>query len=121
MLLATVLLLAASACDKRGEGTGEAAPAVLAPGGQAKVTVGEHGFAPSSFEVTKGPAGSSASLTFLRTTDQTCAKEVVFPELSLQKELPLGQPVTVAVPTDAARTLTFQCGMAMYKGALTIH
>ena len=25
-----------------------------------------------------------------------------------------------AVPADAARTLTFQCGMAMYKGALVV-
>jgi plastocyanin domain-containing protein len=32
----------------------------------------------------------------------------------------LNQPVAINVPSDAARTLTFQCGMGMYKGALLV-
>jgi hypothetical protein len=60
------------------------------------------------------------TLTFTRTSDDTCAKDVVFPELSIKKPLPLDVPVAVDVPSDAERTLTFQCGMAMYKSSLVV-
>ena len=58
---------------------------------------------------------------FIRTTESTCAKQVVFPELKLEKELPLNVPVSLTIPTDDARRLTFQCGMGMYKSAVVIH
>jgi plastocyanin domain-containing protein len=106
-----------SACDKR---SAAADQAPLAPG-ELRVTANEHGFSPPSLALPKGTAGSLATVTFLRTTDQTCATEVVFPELDLKKTLPLNQPVAVQVPNDAARTLSFQCGMGMYKGALVVH
>ena len=86
----------------------------------ADVTASEHGFSPPSLKLTQGGPGSHAAVTFVRTTDKTCATEVVFPELSLERKLPLNQVVSVEVPTDTARTLTFQCGMAMYKGALVV-
>jgi plastocyanin domain-containing protein len=106
-----------SACDKRSEAADQPP---LAPG-ELRVTANEHGFSPPSLALPKGAAGSLATVTFLRTTDQTCATEVVFPELDLKKTLPLNQPVAVQVPNDAARTLSFQCGMGMYKGALVVH
>jgi hypothetical protein len=112
------------ACEKKSDGGASAesdktTPVTLGPAG-ARVTVGEHGFSPASFVVGKGAPGSTAPLTFVRTTDQTCAKEVVFPDLGVQKDLPLDTPVTIDLPTGAARTLVFQCGMAMYKGALVV-
>ena len=85
-----------------------------------RIVVGEHGFDPTSLVVPKGGPGATAAVTFLRTTDETCAKEVVFPDVGIKKDLPLKTPVTVDVPADSARTLTFQCGMAMYKGALVV-
>src|SRR5262249_44012954 len=71
-------------------------------------------------KLTQGGPGSHAAVTFIRVTDKTCATEVVFPELNIERKLPLNQVVSVDVPTDTARTLTFQCGMAMYKGALVV-
>jgi plastocyanin domain-containing protein len=85
-----------------------------------RVVADEHGFTPASLAVAKGMPGSTAAVTFVRTTDKTCATEVVFPELGVRKDLPLNQPVAVDIPTDSARTLTFQCGMAMYKGMLVV-
>jgi cupredoxin-like protein len=109
-------------CDKKADASGAASgPSMLATvGGALTVTAGEHGFAPTSLAVPKGGPGSKATITFVRTTDKTCATEVVFPDLNLTKPLPLNQAVPVDVPSDAPRTLTFQCGMAMYKGALVV-
>jgi plastocyanin domain-containing protein len=111
----------ALACGKNSESSAESAPTpVIVTAAGVRVTVGEHGFAPSSLAAPKGAPGATLPVTFLRTTDDTCAKEVVFPDLGIKKDLPLNTPVTVDVPADAARTLTFQCGMAMYKGSLLV-
>jgi plastocyanin domain-containing protein len=85
-----------------------------------RIVADENGFTPASLALAKGTPGSKVAVTFVRTTDKTCATEVVFPELGVKKDLPLNQPVAVDVPTDSARTLTFQCGMAMYKGMLVV-
>jgi hypothetical protein len=91
--------------------------AVTADSGSVKVTVSDHGFVPSSIQAKRG---QPLTLEFTRVSDQTCAKQVAFPELNLTKDLPLNTTVTIQVPTDVARTLTFQCGMGMYKSAVVI-
>ena len=120
VVLAAVALL--PACSKKADASGESsAPSMLgAMGGPLSVTAGEHGFTPASLAIPKGGPGSKATVTFVRTTDKTCATEVVFPDLNIDKPLPLNHAVDIDVPSDAARTLTFQCGMAMYKGALVV-
>jgi plastocyanin domain-containing protein len=111
-----------AACSKAGgkpSATEPEVPIPAAPPGvqQTKVIVDDKGFTPSHVEVQKG---KPASLVFVRMTDDTCAKEVVFPDLKLEKDLPLRTAVNVDIPTSDARTLTFQCGMAMYKSAVVI-
>jgi plastocyanin domain-containing protein len=110
----------AAGCSKWGEAQGKPEPPIPpAPAGvqQAKVTVDKKGFVPSEVKLEKG---KPALLYFVRTTDETCAKEVVFPELKVEKDLPLNTPVRIDIPTTEARTLTFQCGMAMYKSSVLI-
>lgn len=85
--------------------------------GSVSITAGEDGFVPNSVTLKKG---EPAKLIFTRTTDKTCATEVVFPELKMTKPLPLNTPVTIDIATSEARTLTFQCGMGMYKSKVVI-
>jgi plastocyanin domain-containing protein len=94
------------------------ASAVSAPAGAIQITADEKGFTPSSVTLKKGAPGK---LVFLRTTDETCATEVVFPELAIKKDLPKGQPVTIEIPTDKDQKLTFQCGMGMYKSSVVVN
>jgi plastocyanin domain-containing protein len=46
---------------------------------------------------------------------------VVFPDLKLEKALPLNQTVAIELPAAVSSTLTFQCGMGMYHGKVVVH
>jgi plastocyanin domain-containing protein len=113
--LVVVLAAGASACKGKAGGTG--GDITLSPGA-VQVTADENGFKPSSVTFKKG---APASLVFVRTSDETCATEVVFPELNVKKDLPKGKPVTIDIPTDKDQKLTFQCGMGMYKSAVVVN
>jgi plastocyanin domain-containing protein len=108
--IAAVLALAAAACNK------DAKPAA-ASDGAIPITANEKGFLPNEVKL---QAGMPAALVFTRTTDSTCATEVVFPELNIKKDLPKDTAVRIDIPTDKAQTLTFQCGMGMYKSSVVI-
>lgn len=82
-----------------------------------KIVADEHGYTPSTVSAAKG---SPITLRFVRTTDKTCATEVVFPELNLKKPLPLNTPVDIAVPAGDAMTYAFACGMGMHRGTLVV-
>jgi hypothetical protein len=119
--LAAVTALAAPGCDKKSDAAPTPVPVsampVAAPG-QLRVTADNHGFTPSSLTV---PASSShVTVQFIRTTDETCATEVVFPDLHIKQDLPLNQVVGVELPGGAGRTLHFQCGMGMFKGEIVV-
>jgi plastocyanin domain-containing protein len=117
----TVALTAVAAafvggCNKSDK-SGESAAAAQCP---TCVTADEKGFHPSSVTLAKGAAGEKQTLTFTRTSDETCATAVAFPELGITKDLPLKQPVAIELPVEEARTLTFQCGMGMYKSSVVV-
>jgi RND family efflux transporter MFP subunit len=81
------------------------------------IAVTDKGFTPAEISV---PANTRIRLRFTRRVEQTCATDVVFPALKIEKPLPLGVPVIIDVPPQAAGRLAFACGMNMYKGQLII-
>jgi plastocyanin len=90
---------------------------VLQNGAQtATVEVNSNGFGPS---ILKLKAGVPAKVTFVRKTDETCAKEVVIKEYNIDRKLPLNEPVTVEF-TPRKGEFTFACGMDMIKGKLIV-
>ncbi len=120
LLVAAFALPLALACSKNEaspSSASAAAPAQAAPK-PGQVVVDGTGFHPSSIKLPKG--ATPATLTFTRTSDETCATAVVFPDLKIEKPLPLNTPVAVSIPVDQARTLTFQCGMGMFKSKIVV-
>lgn len=98
------------------------APASDRPGpvaaGPIRIEVNDGGFSPSS--VTLAP-GAPVELEFLRTTEETCASSVIFPELGISEPLALNKPVRLAIPASQPRTLSFQCGVGNYRSAVIIN
>ena len=83
----------------------------------AKVVVTEKGFEPDRVRLR---AGTAARLTFIRTTDKTCATEVVFPSMNLKRPLPLNEAVVIEFTPAKAGEIAFVCGMNMLKGSVVV-
>ena len=83
----------------------------------ARVEIGEKGFTPGSLKLRRGVR---TRLTFLRTTDATCAKEIVLPDFNIRRALPLNQPVVITFTPRKRGPLTFACGMNMMRGQLIV-
>lgn len=82
------------------------------------VTVTASAFEPSRVALDRGVP---ARIVFTRTSDKTCATQVVFPSLGIGPvDLPLGEPVTVDVPANGPGEIAFACGMDMLRGSLVI-
>jgi plastocyanin domain-containing protein len=83
----------------------------------ATVKITERGFEPY---VLKFRRGIRTRITFVRTTDATCANEVVFPEFGIRRELPLNQPVVITLTPTKRGEFSFTCGMNMMRGKLIV-
>ena len=82
-----------------------------------KVTITTKGYEPTALKLRKG---IPARMTFLRTTDATCVKEIVFPDFNIRRQLPLNQQVVVRFTPQKRGTFTFVCGMNMMRGELIV-
>jgi RND family efflux transporter MFP subunit len=100
-----------------------AAPNAAAPGTDpmpradiqtARITVGDTAFEPARLTLR---AGVPARITFVRTSDKTCATDVVFPSLKIERALPLNEPIVIDV-TPSSGELAFTCGMNMLRGTI---
>jgi plastocyanin domain-containing protein len=127
---ALVVGMALAACSKGSETKGAAsaesaksapAPAAAAPAdGKIAVTVTEKGFEPDGIQVKKG---TPYTFTFTRKTDSTCATEVVMQlggGKTIDKKLPLNEPVSFEATFADSGKLQYACGMDMVKGFITV-
>jgi plastocyanin domain-containing protein len=81
------------------------------------LAVTDSGFAPASLTV---PAGTPVTLVVTRQTDQTCAKEIVFPVQGIRKPLPLNEAVEVPLPASPKGEIAYTCGMDMLSGKVVV-
>jgi RND family efflux transporter MFP subunit len=84
---------------------------------EARVIVSEKGFEPSHVALR---AGVPVRLTFVRTTDATCATEMLIPAFKIKRALPLNQPVAVEFMPQKSGDIDFVCGMNMLKGTIVV-
>jgi plastocyanin domain-containing protein len=75
------------------------------------------GFEPDQVHVKKG---EPLKLLVTRTTDQTCAKQLVVKDAGVRKDLPLNQPVTIELTPEKGGEIRYACGMDMVSGVLAV-
>ena len=108
------VLFCALACGRTSAAGAEVKPVA----GEIALKLTEQGFEPADFTVKKG---EPLKLVITRTTDVTCAKEIVVDEYAIRTELPLGKPVAVTFTPAKAGTLRYGCAMEkMVGGVITV-
>lgn len=84
---------------------------------EVSITVNSQGFEPALVTLHQGVP---ARLRFVRDTEQTCIKEVEFPDYHIKKPLPLHQPVVVEITPRQQGEITFVCGLNMLRGKVIV-
>lgn len=82
-----------------------------------KVAVTDAGFVPAQVDVR---SGQPVVLLVTRTTDETCAKEIVIADEHIRRELPLNQEVRIAFTPEKKGDMKYACGMDMIAGTLKV-
>lgn len=82
-----------------------------------KIIVNKDGFTPQEVSFQKG---QPLKLAFYRADAENCASEIVFKDLNIRRKLPVGEVVTIDVPTEKAGEFSFACGMDMYRGKIVV-
>ena len=83
--------------------------------GAIEIVVNDGVYAPARIEV---PAGQPVTLRFLRRDASPCAEQVLFDDLGVSAQLPVGKPYDVTVTLPKPGEYEFTCQMRMYRGAL---
>jgi plastocyanin domain-containing protein len=65
-------------------------------------------------------AGKRSTLRFLRTDESPCASVVVFADLDISEELPVGEVKRIELPALTPGEYPFTCQMQMYRGDLVV-
>ncbi len=112
VLTSTVTTLVAALPERTAAASDEQAPAVR----EIEVVV-DGGYQPGRISVTEG---ERVRLKFVRRDHSPCTREVVFSGLDIRRELPTDQPVVIELPSLAAGTYEFKCGMNMVRGVLEV-
>jgi len=87
-------------------------------GQKVEMKVTDKGFEPETLTVKKG---RPVTLVITRTTEKTCATDIVIDEYGIKTALPLNKAVEVSFTPKKAGKLTYGCAMGkMIGGVLTV-
>jgi plastocyanin domain-containing protein len=106
-ILLVAAALAGAACRDHSPRAGE----------PVRITVTKNGYEPWRVEARQGVP---LTLVVTRTTDETCATEVILPEYGIDRKLPLGEPVTITFTPTRAGELRYACAMKMFQGVIDV-
>ena len=109
-----------AAASKPGAAAVAQLPPAVAAGEVRKValTVTAKGYEPSPLLLRKG---EPVELTITRTTDETCATELVLEEAGLDVKLPLNEAVVARFTPEKSGELKYGCAMGkMISGVFTV-
>lgn len=81
-----------------------------------KITV-SGGYNPS---VVKINVNKEATLSILRTENNSCLEEIVIPHFRINKYLPLNEVVNIKIFPKEMGEFEFHCGMNMYHGKIVV-
>lgn len=81
------------------------------------VVVEDGTYQPSRLKVA---SGKSTTIQFIRKDASPCAAMVLFPDLNISEELPLGKNKPIALPAMTKGEYAFHCQMQMYRGTLLV-
>ena len=97
----------------------QAAPELTADGTRVvRLQVTKNGYEPSPVTVKKG---QPLKLVVTRTTDETCATEIIFDDPPVKADLPLNTPVELTLTPQKEGKLVYGCHMEkMVSGALLV-
>jgi plastocyanin domain-containing protein len=84
---------------------------------QVEIKVTDKGYEPTPISVKKG---EPLRLRITRTTDETCAKDIILPDHNIEKELPLNKPVDVEFTPTKSGKLKYGCSMGMMIAGVLI-
>lgn len=124
-LLAITVVLALAGCDKKSS-TGNkaasapppAAPTVQPDGTRSiPINVNDQGFDPD--KITAKP-GEKLELVFTRRTKAECGAQVKVADGPLT-DLPIDQPIKIAITAPPSGQLGFACGMDMMTGVVVVN
>lgn len=87
------------------------------PSTKVVLSVTDQGFTPSRVKVEKG---KPLTLVITRTTEKTCATEIIIPDYGIKRDLPLNEVVTIALTPKKAGEIKYSCAMGMLGGVLAI-
>jgi plastocyanin domain-containing protein len=82
-----------------------------------KVAVTDAGFVPAQVKVR---SGQPVVFLVTRTTDETCAKEIVIADAHIRQDLPLNQEVRIAFTPEKQGEIRYACGMDMIAGTMRV-
>jgi plastocyanin domain-containing protein len=92
-------------------------PAVAAAGQVIDITVANGVYEPDAIAIRRG---QTATLNFHRVDPSPCAEQVIFHDLDISANLPIGGTRSIRITPQRAGTFRFTCQMQMYQGTLQV-